>query len=222
MQFKLIFSRFLRILKLFIPTIFVIIFKKVYNVFENSDILFNGDDSMFKDLLRNAKIYGEYGCGKSTNWVLNNSECEVISVDTSKEWIKNVLSKNKKNSKRLNIYHTDLGTLGKWGIPKSYHKQEQFSEYTNYLWNQKKKPNVVLIDGRFRVCCFLVSLKFAEEGTQIIFDDYTNRPYYHFIEKYVSRTKECGRQCLFIVPSKNDIDIKKLDRDIESFRNVFD
>ena len=30
----------------------------------------------------------------------------------------------------------------------------------------------VLVDGRFRVCCFLTSLKNAEQGTRIIFDDY--------------------------------------------------
>ena len=82
-------------------------------------------------------------------------------------------------------------------------------------------PNA-LFDGRFRVCCFLTSLKFAEEGTKIIFDDYTNRPHYHFIENYVSRVKVFGRQCMFVVPSKAEIDMAELVKDIASFRNVTD
>ena len=56
----------------------------------------------------------------------------------------------------------------------------------------------------------------------ILFDDYINRPHYHFVEKYVSRFKECGRQCMFVVPSKTEIDMIELDRDIISFRNVMD
>ena len=33
--------------------------------FEN-EILFDGDDGLFKNLIKDIKIYFEYGCGKST------------------------------------------------------------------------------------------------------------------------------------------------------------
>ena len=56
--------------------------------------LFDGDDSLFKDLLKNSKNYGEYGCGLSTEWVLNNTNANILSVDTSKEWIDKISSKN--------------------------------------------------------------------------------------------------------------------------------
>ena len=52
--------------------------------------------------------------------------------------------------------------------------------------DKKKSPKLVIVGGRFRVCYFLTSLKFAEEGTKILFDDYANRPHYHFVEKYGS------------------------------------
>jgi hypothetical protein len=38
------------------------------------------------------------------------------------------------------------------------------------------KPDLVLIDGRFRLACFLHPLLAAAPGTPILFDDYTNRP----------------------------------------------
>jgi len=41
-------------------------------------------------------------------------------------------------------------------------------------------------------------LKFADAGTRILFDDYTNRPQYHIAENYVPRVRVCGRQCLFV------------------------
>ena len=118
------------------------------------------------------------------------------------------------------IKHIDLGKVGSWGTPISYIKSHNFKNYTDFIWEQSVKPKLVLIDGRFRVCCFLTSLKLADAGTKIIFDDYVNRPQYHYIEKYVSRIKECGRQCLFIVPPKKEIDMDLLDKDIELFRFV--
>ena len=70
--------------------------------------------------------------------------------------------KNQSNNSRLNIHHFDLGDVGEWGRPLSYEKMSLFSEYTDYIWKQKKGPKLVLIDGPFRGCSFLTSLKFAE------------------------------------------------------------
>lgn len=211
----------IRILKAFIPPIFDKVWRKFR--YESPDDLFDGDDALFKkEIFKNVDVYGEYGCGKSTNWVLNNSKCKVISVDTSDLWI-DIIKRDNHNNLRLNIHHSNLGLVGKWGRPISYREFKNFSDYTDYIWKQTNKPNLVLIDGRFRVCCFLTSLKYADEGTRIIFDDYTNRPFYHeFVEKYVKRQEEHGRQCLFVVPPKSSLDISQLNKDIELFRYVMD
>ena len=200
---------------------FIVSFKRIFYRFNNPNSLFDSSDQLFKDILtrKETKIYAEYGCGKSTNWVLKNTSAKVFSVDTSLEWVKEV---KKNNSENLNIHYSDCGEIGEWGMPLGYSKRSNFADYTDYIWKQADKPNVVLIDGRFRVCCFLTSLKFADEGTQIIFDDYTKRPHYHFVEKYTPRKLVDGRQCLFIVPKKSEIDFEELDRDIAAFRHVRD
>jgi hypothetical protein len=154
--------------------------------------------------------------------MLKNTNCKIISVDSSKEWVEKIKTENKKYRSRLTINHIDLGKVRRWGFPLSYIKSNNFKDYTDFIWKQSESPKLVLIDGRFRICCFLTSLKFAEPGTKIIFDDYVNCPHYHFIEKYVSRINECGRQCLFIVPTKNEIDMISLNKDIDSFRFVMD
>ena len=83
-------------------------------------------------------------------------------------------------------------------------------------------PDTVLIDGRFRVCCFLTSLKYANENTKIIFDDYNNRPYYHVVEKFIKKEQTCGRQTLFIVKNKNKINFDLLNIEINNFHYVMD
>ena len=216
------FATLIKVIKACVPPIFVVVFRKMRGVSDPPNVLFDGDDSLFKDEVKKVDLYGEYGCGKSTQWVIDNTSANVIAVDTSNEWVMSVKNDNLSNCEWLNIYHSNLGVVGGWGRPLSYEEKDSFSDYTDYIWRQNEKPKLVLVDGRFRVCCFFTSLKFAEEGTKILFDDYTNRPHYHFIEKYVHPVEKCGRQCLFIVPSKTQIDMDELDRDIASFRNVMD
>ena len=197
-------------------------FQKLIIRSSHPSVLFSRNDALFKKVLKNVKIYGEYGCGKSTVWVLQNTNAQVFSVDTSTYWINEVSKNNIENNARLMIKHVDLGDVGDYGYPIDYSKGDIFNLYTDFLWNQDEKPSVVLIDGRFRVCCFLTSLKFADKGTHIIFDDYMHRPEYHIVEKYVERVEHCGRQCLFIVPSPQDIDLDMLEKDINNFRYVRD
>ena len=181
----------------------------------NNFTLFDGDDSLFKEVIRETQVYGEYGCGLSTEWVAQNTDCDVISVDTSKQWVDKVLSKT---TRKVNLSYIDVGPVGGWGTPLTMSKAENFIKYAENIWQQDESPDTVLIDGRFRVCCFLVSLKYCKVNTKIIFDDYTTRPQYHYIEKYAKPIKTFGRQALFIISSKDNIDSDELAIDIEKFR----
>lgn len=182
----------------------------------NPNFLFEGDDSLLKELLLTSKVYGEYGCGKSTLWAYNNTKSKIISVETNGEWASKISSKMK-DIDRYILNRIDCGEVGKWGIPIDDSKKENFIKYCENIWKQDYTPDLVLIDGRFRVCCFLVSLKYADENVSIIFDDYNNRPYYHIVEEFVNPIQSCGRQALFQVPSKNSIDFTYLDSLINRF-----
>ena len=208
------------LISLLTPRIIPYLYSKFFSFNKNS--LFDGDDILFKKLIKDIEIYGEYGCGLSSQWILKNTDSKIISVDSSIDWVKKVKNDIKEYQNRFIIKAIDLGEVTGAGRPLNYDNCRNFSEYTDYIWKQKDKPKMVLVDGRFRVCCFLTSLKYADPGTKIIFDDYVHRTYYHFVEKYVERNKECGRQCLFIVPSKNEIDMDSLNKDIEAFRFVMD
>ena len=191
-------------------------------IFRSSDYLFSGDDRKFKETIRLCKVYGEYGCGKSTIWVAHNTSAKIYSVDTSEIWVEKVSKKITGEAQTISIRFIDLGRIGKWGRPLGYSKAYQFYQYTDWIWQQKNLPDTVLIDGRFRVCCWLTSLKYALAGTNLIFDDYVNREEYHFVEKYFQPSEYFGRQAFFIVPDKSTIDFREIDADINWFRNVMD
>ena len=184
--------------------------------------LFDGDDGLFKDMLKTSKIFGEYGCGSSTEWVLKNTNANILSVDSSRDWVDKIISGNAEYNKRIKLKHIDLGEVENWGRPIGYEKSYNFINYFNWIWTQDVIPDTVLIDGRFRVCCFLTSIKYGKEDTKIIFDDYNNRPYYHVIEKFIKKEQTCGRQALFIVKNKNKINIDLLNIEINNFRYVMD
>ena len=195
---------------------------KSFNKLKNrsdDQLLFDGDDKLFKDLIKNVDTYFEYGCGKSTEYVYKYSNCNIYSVDTDQDWVKKIQQlTNGEKEKRLTIDWIDVGNVENWGYPITYAKRKYFFNYANNFYKKNCKPDLVLIDGRFRIFCFLTTLKKAPSGTKIIFDDYTNRPLYHIAEEFSPVLEKCGRQALFEVNSKakNNINEKTL----LSFQNV--
>lgn len=183
--------------------------------------LFDGDDQAFIALARQAKVYGEYGCGASTRWVATQTRSQIYAVDTAEMWVQSVLE-NVGSRDSLSLHWVNLGPLADWGRPIGFTKSANFKEYTDWMWPQTQKPDLVLVDGRFRVCCFATSLKQAAEGTTIVFDDYTNRPHYHIVESLLTPSSTCGRQAIFRVPSRNEIAIGAVDEMINNFRFVID
>ncbi len=189
---------------------------------KTNDILFDNNDTLFKKYLIKSDVFAEYGCGQSTCWVLKNTTAQILSVDTSIEWIKKIKKLKVYDEKKIKLKHIDVGKVKNWGFPTNYSKRDSFIDYTNWVWKQSLIPDTVLIDGRFRVCCFFTCLKFANEGTIIIFDDYFDRPYYHIVEKYLTVHKKCGRQAIFIILNKDKLDLKIIDEEIKNFRHVLD
>jgi len=211
---------------LLIPIFIIVIWKirnKIIFSFRNfRGILFEGDDALFKKHIINVDTYGEYGVGNSTIWVSSNTNSQIISVETDINWLKEVKTKigNIQNSNRFELGLIDLGEVSDWGTPKSYDKRNNIIKYIQYIWTKSSKPDLILIDGRFRVACFLMCLIKAKEGTKIIFDDYVDRKYYHIVEDFLNPAEFSTRQALFIVPKK--LNKKKIQEYLEKFLFVMD
>lgn len=182
-------------------------------------LLFRGDYGLFVEAMSACTVYAEYGCGASTVWCANNTTVPIIAVDSSAEWIARVRDRSERRD-GLNTVHVDLGELGDWGRPVGYDRRSAFSDYIGAPWTYEINPDLILVDGRFRVACFLQSLVNAAEGSTILFDDYTERRQYHVVEEFAERVAACGTMAKFVVPAKLDRDA--IAQEIKAFTYVMD
>lgn len=158
----------------------------------------------FKNQIAKCTCFLEYGCGGSTYYAsMVAGVPNIISVDTSKLWVdkvKHALSNSKSN---LNLYYCNVGEIGDWGTPINGDRYQHFWRYTVYPWSTARKkslePDLVLVDGRFRVASFLYSLVAAKEGTLIMFDDYFDRKKYAVVEEFCQIKEAHGRMAVFCV-----------------------
>ena len=162
--------------------------------------LFKGQDELFIECITQATSYGEYGMGQSTLWVDKYTEVKITSVDTSSEWVNSVADKLQRDQHELT--HIDVGPLRKWGYPAGYSHRDKFLDYVEAIWKTRQNHELVLIDGRFRVACFLTCLMRADPGCRIIFDDYQKRRQYHVVEEFLAPIAMNDRQAIFKVPEK--------------------
>ena len=158
--------------------------------------------------------------GKSSLWVLQNSDASILAVDTSEFWIDKVKGSAGERANRFHIEWIDLGPIGWAGRPLSYAHRADFQRYIQSPWERDQKPQAILVDGRFRVACFLHSLAKADPGAVIFFDDYRERAQYHVIEEYLAPREFCGRQAIFEVP--DGIDQAAVLLEAERFQYVMD
>ena len=164
-------------------------------------------DDIFISFLEKAMIYGEYGCGASTVYAINNFKGRIVSVETDQKWIEKIRTQvPTKNLERTSLIWIDVGPVKEWGYPRTLEKKENFPFYQKAIW-EKESPDLVLIDGRFRVACFLQSIMNCKIGTNIIIDDYYDRPYYHCVEEVIEKKEIYGdRMALFTKDKQIDID----------------
>lgn len=167
--------------------------------------LFDGHGVLFARLLAGVDRYGEYGMGQSTLAVARTASARIRAVDTALSWRDHVWAELDEGQRdRTRLVHVDLGEVGNWGFPKSYAHKDRFPMYFDGPWADGFDPQLVLIDGRFRVACFLTSLLRAKPGTLLLFDDYTERAYYHVIEEFLRPQQQTERQAVFEVPAVVD------------------
>lgn len=172
--------------------------------------LFDGHDALFLAAIDGVKTYGEYGLGASTLWVDRHTEARIIGVDTAADWVTQTRSALTRDGHDLR--HIDVGPVAKWGRPRTYRKRRNFIQYVEGIW-AGPAPEMVLVDGRFRVACFLTTLLRAQPGTIILFDDYMGRKTYHLVEEFVRPEATNDRQAAFIVPDIRDLAAIKALRD---------
>jgi len=158
--------------------------------------------AIFERHVTGASCYLEYGAGGSTVHAARNGARHIITVDSSYNWAEAVRFRVGPAS-HVNVLYCDIGEVGPWGRPRDDHGLHGYHAYMSAPWEaarrQAQEPSVILVDGRFRVACFLYSLLCAHAGTIILFDDYATREHYHVVEEFSQSQAFYGRMAVFEV-----------------------
>lgn len=164
-----------------------------------------GGKLLFGQRIATAKALLEYGCGGSTVFAATNG-LQVVSVETDARYASVVNAKLQSigQSGKAQVYHANIGPTRKWGYPLSDSPTptnvSRWLDYTARPWREAKlrgvHPDVVLVDGRFRVACVIRSLIEMDElglAAPILLDDYEGRDEYTAVLGVCTLVNQSGR-----------------------------
>lgn len=195
---------------------------------------FDSDETTrwFMSKLVASKMYLEYGSGGSTCLAAKNG-IRFVSVDSDRFFlnsVKNKIIKGDLYREADQVFrHADIGVTGGWGKPiiigePSAARLDKFRRYSDFpeeIGTRFPLPDLVLVDGRFRVACALKAMRAlqSEKGWLLLVDDYVNRPNYQILLEFGVLQGYVGRMAIFngLLDSSKD----KLDAAIKQYEVDF-
>jgi hypothetical protein len=148
-----------------------------------------------------ASVILEYGSGGSTV-VASGLPCKrVFSVESDFLWAVRLQARIDELDllSPATVHYVDIGPTGDWGRPSSPSQWQRFWRYPAEIWDEPffRHPDIVLIDGRFRPACFVMTLMRIKRPVKILFDDYVSRQAYHDVERFLEPAETVGRMAIF-------------------------
>jgi len=164
-------------------------------MFRDFEMTFTGKCREYiREVYRHSRTIVEYGTGGSTRYAAELGKT-VLAVESSNQWLLELVASiaERRLPGTIVPLHVDIGDTGAWGFPVNQSKIKQWPQYATKPWiycnEHGIKPEIVLIDGRFRVACFIATCLAIQQPTTVLFDDFVGRPYYHMILDVVPATR---------------------------------
>lgn len=202
------------------------IFRKVFNLkkkyyISSEPYLDPTSLKYFYNEIDKCTLYIEYGSGGSTLYVGNKNK-KVVSVENDYDFYNFLKTKICNYYPNVNLLYVNTGIVGSYGIPifksPTSININKWKSYVQAPWKviYNQTPDLIFIDGRFRVACALYSIIMMRDypKTKILIDDYLNRPEYKIIENYAKFIGIKGRIGFFTIPKIFD---KKIYSVIEDY-----
>ncbi|HHY02123.1 MAG TPA: glycosyltransferase family 2 protein [Paracoccus sp.] len=156
-----------------------------------------------RDACADAQVVLEYGSGGSTFLALDAGVEFVASVESDAQWAAEIGAalSGRFAADRFLVHHADIGPTRAWGQPADRSGFRRYHLYATEIWDHPRfrHPDVVLINGRFRVACFLTAMIRCTRPVTVLFDDYIDRESYHWIEELFPVQDMAGRMARFTV-----------------------
>jgi hypothetical protein len=139
--------------------------------------------ALYGSLLKGADSVVEFGAGGSTLYALNCGVRRMVSVESDPAWISrlrsgaDIIAAEKEG--RLTLIHVDVGKVTRYGAPDDASMCSRWPDYPLAPWDACSRPDVVLVDGRFRVACIAQAVLHCRRTARIAVHDFWRRPNYH-------------------------------------------
>lgn len=152
-----------------------------------------------------ADVILEYGSGGSTVLASEMPDKRVFSVESDQAWadmMRGWFAQNPPaDGTQIDVIWSDIGETGAWGAPIDDGGWRAYAEYPLGVWQRKGfvQPDVVLVDGRFRVGCALATAFCTAKPVTLLVDDYKPRKHYHVVEEFLGAPRLTGRLAEFDV-----------------------
>lgn len=147
-----------------------------------------------------ANVVLEYGSGGST-LLAAEAGAEVWAVESDPDWAAMMQGWFMENPAKgqAHVLHVDIGPTRDWGHPENEERFRHWPDYALKVWDSPgfRHPDVVLVDGRFRLACFLTVAYRITRPVTLFFDDYANRPAYHKAADLQPPSEMIGRMARF-------------------------
>jgi hypothetical protein len=162
----------------------------------------------FRQLVSGAQNYLEYGSGGST-LMAHRYVRNLVSVESDRRFLRAVQRRLERQepAAETTLIHVNIGITEHWGKPvftkPTSRRLRRWRDYARAPWNffrsHSLEPDLILIDGRFRVACALESLLnlSPENPCRILVDDYASRPEYQAVEQVADLVEMKGRMAVF-------------------------
>ena len=178
----------------------------------------NSEISFLQTYLLESENVFEFGCGSSTIFISNNENIKNIhSVDSNIDWI----NKIKENlPKKTKLHYVDINAdPDNWGHPLDHSKIDDWPKYSSVLLKIRNFfPDLILVDGRFRVACALKSISRMKKDSYLMIHDYTLK--FQRVENYFDIVDKAGS--LYVFNKKNNINERALKKDIKRYQYICD
>lgn len=161
--------------------------------------------------LRKTRCYLEFGMGGSTVLAARLGVPLTVSVDTSTERmdaLREHITAQPTDSEVL-LLHCDVGPVNDRGYPLDESQAAQWPSYYTGTWDtllarQPEGPGLVMLNGRFRVACFLYSLLHLQPGATVLWNGYRSRHRYHMVEQFLKPAEFVDDMAVFRVTQRPD------------------
>jgi hypothetical protein len=146
--------------------------------------------------LRRCTSYLEFGSGGST-LLADRLGVRTVTIESDRFYARTVASALTGDT--VTIVPVDVGITAEWGWPVFKRPTDsRIGRWRRYVSSgfDRTSPDLVLVDGRFRVACALETAR-RTDGAVLIVDDYLGRQGYRTLERYLGAPERVGRAAVF-------------------------